>query len=76
MTSAMKNAMAPLGKNFFSSGDSILGVLCLRDKYIRDWMGKGWPARRSEPDINQDNNWGMSTGESHFYQLPDEEYFH
>jgi hypothetical protein len=26
MTSAMKNAMAPLGKKFFSSGDSMLVV--------------------------------------------------
>jgi hypothetical protein len=29
MTSAMKNAMAPLGKKFFSSGDSISVVYCV-----------------------------------------------
>ena len=30
MTNAMKNAMAPLGKNFFSSGDSMLVVFMFR----------------------------------------------
>lgn len=28
MTSAIKKAMAPFGKNFFSSGDSMLVILC------------------------------------------------
>ncbi len=30
MTRAMKNAMAPLGKNFFSSGDSMLVIFLFR----------------------------------------------